>query len=91
MARGTSKTVNSLMKRLQPGKHFIGLWIYRQKKHRTVTPLWTCTLWDKDGDYVETPLRHTPAASLRDVERLIWDEPSGKEGRSKPKRKGRRA
>lgn len=75
--------INRVMARILPGKHFIGLWIYRQKNHRRVTPLWTATLWDKDGDYVETPLRRTPAAALRDVERAIWNEPLGREGRSK--------
>ena len=78
--------INRVFARIQPGKHFIGLWIYRQKKHRKVRPLWTATLWDKDGDYVETPLRTTPAAAMRDVERMIWSDPSGREGRGKEPR-----
>jgi len=79
--REERQIINSVMRRLCPGKHFIGLWIYRQKNHRTVTPLWTCTLWGLDGQYYETPLRRTAYAAIRDMERELWADPSGKEGR----------
>lgn len=82
MTRAERTAINEAFSRLLPGKHFIGLWIYRQKRHRKIRPLWTATLYDLKGEYMETPLRRTPAAALRDVEREVWTDPTGKEGRS---------
>ena len=60
-----------LIERLKPGKHFIGLWVFRQHGYRSRKPRWVVTLFDHANEYWETPLRDSPTAALREAVKIL--------------------
>ena len=58
-------TVRELVERCQPGKHFLGLWVVRQKAHRKRVVLWTVTYWDRQNEYSETRCYRNPMNAVR--------------------------
>ena len=61
---GREVSLARMIARLRPGKHFLGLWVYRQHHHRKQPPKWTVTMWDTQNEYCETALHVTPRAAL---------------------------
>ena len=49
----------------QPSKHFMGLWVVRQKRVRERRVLWVTTWWDRDGEYSESRFFRDPIRALR--------------------------
>ena len=68
-------SIEELIEKCQPGKHFLGLWIYRQHNVRSRPPKWTVTFFDHAGQYWETKLRDTPQAALYEALLVISKEP----------------
>lgn len=62
----------SLISKCKPGKHFIGLWVYRQHNYRTRKPRWTVTLFDHKNEYWEAPLKDSPEAALRAALKIVY-------------------
>jgi len=60
-----------LIEQLKPGKHFIGLWVYRQHGYRSRKPRWVVTLFDHENEYWETPLRDSATAALRAAKQIL--------------------
>jgi len=63
--------ISDLIRRLNPGKNFIGLWVYRQRGFRTKRALWTVTFFDDEGEYGEIRLQKTPEAALREAMKIL--------------------
>lgn len=57
--------MDDLIAACQPGKHFLGLWITRQRHHRTRKVLWTVTYWALDNEYEETRCYADPMRALK--------------------------
>lgn len=55
----------------QPGRHFIGLWVVRQKEHRIRRVYWTVTFWDRTNEYGETPFYRDPLNALRSCAKAL--------------------
>ena len=66
--------MGKLIMDLEPGKHFIGLWVYRQHGHRSRSPRWTVTFYDKQGEYWETPLEDSAVAALIAAKKILAGE-----------------
>ena len=64
----TEVNVGQLLRRLEPGKHFVGLWTY----HRHSEPLmWFVTFINAQGELGETSMGRTPEEALLECERLL--------------------
>jgi len=79
-------TLGKLIAALEPGKNFIGLWVYRQHSFRKRKPLWTCTWFDDRGEYWEAPLQKTPLAAARKALAILKEQRS----RAKEKANGKK-
>lgn len=63
--------IQKLIESCQPGKHFLGLWITRQRRHRVRTVLWTVTFWDLEDEYMETRCYRDPLRALRECAKAL--------------------
>lgn len=70
-ARVIARDMAELIAACQPGKHFLGLWITRVRKHRERKVLWTVTFWDLENEYGETNCYADPLRALRECARIL--------------------
>lgn len=63
--------MSALIARCAPGKHFLGLWITRQRRHRERTVLWTVTFWDLENEYMETNCYRDPMRALTECAKAL--------------------
>ena len=69
-----ARDIASLIRQLKPGKHFLGLWVYRQWHHRQRPPKWVVTFFDYRGEYYETALHPTAVGALREAKRILYPQ-----------------
>ncbi len=69
--------LTALIRALEPGKHFLGLWVYRQWRHRNKPARWVVTFWDRRGEYYETGLHATPRAALLEAKKVLSAQENG--------------
>lgn len=65
------RTLAELIVACYPGKHFIGLWVVRQRHHRIRRVRWTVTFWDLENEYGETRFYADPMKALRECARTL--------------------
>lgn len=56
--------IDTWIKRLQPDKHFIGLWVVRVKRGQSYLTFWCVSYIDRDNVHAETPLYRDPIKAL---------------------------